>query len=126
MQWKPGRGALYFCLTLHFFKVLSPSVDDRDCGKAWLSAEFILRESLVLAGGGNSLRETIDSQISRYGPQQNPVDYEGSVLPREMESNCEERIAEQIRSRAHASTRAERHSTFPKDLMIKLTAVSRI
>jgi hypothetical protein len=57
---------------------------------------------------------------------QNVADYEDSVLPRKMESNCEGWIAEQIWSWAHASTRVEKHLTFPKDLMIQFTAISRI
>jgi hypothetical protein len=55
---------------------------------------------------------TIDSQISRDGPQENMTDLEASVLPREMESNCGEWIADQIRSWAYTSTRAEKHSIF--------------
>jgi hypothetical protein len=39
--------------------------------------------------GGNTLREQIDSQIYRSGPQENVVDYGRSVLPREMEFNCD-------------------------------------
>jgi hypothetical protein len=52
--------------------------------------------------------------------------YKVSVLPRELEFNCEEWMAEQICSWAHSSIRAERHSIFARDLMIKLRAVSRI
>jgi hypothetical protein len=76
--------------------------------------------------GGNGLRGTIDSEMSWYIPQKNVADYEISVLLREMESNCEELIAEQIRSWANASTRAAKHSTFPRDFMTKLTDIPRI
>jgi hypothetical protein len=51
---------------------------------------------------------------------------EVSVLPREMEFHSEEWIKEQIWSWAHASRRAERHSTFQRDLIIKLAAIPRI
>jgi hypothetical protein len=59
-------------------------------------------------------------------PGKNAADYEASVLSRETQSNCEEWITERISSWPHASTRAERHSISPRDLMTKLTAISRI
>jgi hypothetical protein len=54
------------------------------------------------------------------------MDSEASFLPREIESNYEQWIAEHIWSWAHASNKAERHSTFPRDFIIKLTIILRI
>jgi hypothetical protein len=74
----------------------------------------------VIESGGNCLRGSLNSGISRLARKKNVADHNYSVLIGKLESYEKVSIGKKIRSWVHVLTAEEKHSTFPKDPVVRL------